>query len=177
MVLAMEILQLPTASTKSALHRLPYNSLRTWIWVFNRSEMVAVLGPFEALPYYIHTYIHTIRPKVRRSVCLEIKHTSGAYGQIVITYRQLRVCWCGALSLTRRRNCCLQLLLVLASEIILRSESRRTREHILMSQIRDPFSSFPTTHKATVEVFDPASTRDSLNLQTNLVCNISARTA
>jgi hypothetical protein len=23
-----------------------------------RSEMVAVLGPFEALPYYIHTYIH-----------------------------------------------------------------------------------------------------------------------
>jgi hypothetical protein len=22
----------------------------------NRSEMVAVLGPFEALPYYIHTY-------------------------------------------------------------------------------------------------------------------------
>jgi hypothetical protein len=26
---------------------------------FNRSEMVAMLGPFEALPYYIHTYIHT----------------------------------------------------------------------------------------------------------------------
>jgi hypothetical protein len=25
----------------------------------NRSEMVAVLGPLEALPYYIHTYIHT----------------------------------------------------------------------------------------------------------------------
>jgi hypothetical protein len=24
----------------------------------NRSEMVAVLGPYEALPYYIHTYIH-----------------------------------------------------------------------------------------------------------------------
>jgi hypothetical protein len=23
----------------------------------NRSEMVAVLGPYEALPYYIHTYI------------------------------------------------------------------------------------------------------------------------
>jgi hypothetical protein len=22
----------------------------------NRSEMVAVLGPYEALPYYIHTY-------------------------------------------------------------------------------------------------------------------------
>jgi hypothetical protein len=26
----------------------------------NRSEMVAVLGPYEALPYYIHTYIHIV---------------------------------------------------------------------------------------------------------------------
>jgi hypothetical protein len=25
----------------------------------NKSEMVAVLGPNEALPYYIYTYIHT----------------------------------------------------------------------------------------------------------------------
>jgi hypothetical protein len=24
----------------------------------NRSGMVAVLGPFEALPYYIHTYMN-----------------------------------------------------------------------------------------------------------------------
>jgi hypothetical protein len=29
----------------------------------NRSEMVAVLGPLEALPYYIHTYIHIHPPR------------------------------------------------------------------------------------------------------------------
>jgi hypothetical protein len=42
-----------------------------------------------------------------------------------------------ALSLTRERVCQLQLLLVLASAGILESESRGTRDHILLSQIRD----------------------------------------
>jgi hypothetical protein len=40
-------------------------------------------------------------------------------------------------SLTRGWFCRLQLLLVLASAIILRSESRGTHDHILLSQIRD----------------------------------------
>jgi hypothetical protein len=40
-------------------------------------------------------------------------------------------------SLTRRRVCRLQLLLALASAFILRSESRGTHDHILLSQIRD----------------------------------------
>jgi hypothetical protein len=53
------------------------------------------------------------------------------------TVTQLRVCWCGAPSLTRERVCRLQLLLVLASAVILGSESRGTRDHILLSQIRD----------------------------------------
>jgi hypothetical protein len=45
-----------------------------------------------------------------------------------------------ALSLTRGRLCRLQLLLVLASAVILGSEARGTRHHILLSQIRDfPF--------------------------------------
>jgi hypothetical protein len=77
--------------------------------------------------------------------------------------------------------CRLQLLLVLASAVILRSESRGTHDHILLSQIRDSpnlegrsqylyppgtgwpsythrlwvsFSSPPTTRRATVEVFN-----------------------
>jgi hypothetical protein len=71
------------------------------------------------------------------TVSLGIKHPSGAYEQILITVGQLRVCWCGALSLTRGRVCRLQLLLVLASAVILVSQSRGTHEHILLSQIRD----------------------------------------
>jgi hypothetical protein len=52
----------------------------------------------------------------------------------------LRVCWCEALSLTRGWVCRLHLLLVLARAVTFRSKSRRTRDHILLSQIRDfPF--------------------------------------
>jgi hypothetical protein len=40
-------------------------------------------------------------------------------------------------SLTRGWVCSLQLLLALASAVILRSDSRGTRDHILLSQIRD----------------------------------------
>jgi hypothetical protein len=75
-----------------------------------------------------------------RPVCLGKEHPSGAYDQMFITVRQLRVCWCGTLSLTRGQVCRLQLLLALARAVILRPESLRTRDHILLSQIRDfPF--------------------------------------
>jgi hypothetical protein len=94
-------------------------------------------------------------------------------------------------SLTRSWVCRLQLLLVLASAVILGSKSLGTHDNILLSQIRNspnlegqvpvfisprkrmaplyprhwvPFSSPPTSNRATLEVFEPASTRDSLIL-------------
>jgi hypothetical protein len=117
--------------------------------------------------------------------------------QFVLTTRPLRLTpsnsflqlnACGyslsvASSLSRRLICRLQQMLALASAVILRSESRETLDHILLSQIRNfpnlegqvpvfisprnrmaqlyphspvPFSSPPTPDRATVEVFDPA---------------------
>jgi hypothetical protein len=76
-------------------------------------------------------------PTVSRPVSLCVTHPPGVYDQILIAVRPLPVCWCGALSLTRGRVCRLQLLLVLASAVILGSESRGTRDHILLSRIWD----------------------------------------
>jgi hypothetical protein len=62
-------------------------------------------------------------------------------------------------SLTRGLVCLLYMLLALASTVFLGAESLGSRDHILLSVSRLPFSSTPTTRMVTVEVFDPASTR------------------
>jgi hypothetical protein len=70
------------------------------------------------------------------SASLWIKNPSLVYDQNFITVRQLWVCWFGALSLTRRQVCHVQLLPAVASAVILGSESLGTCNHILLSQIR-----------------------------------------
>jgi hypothetical protein len=84
-----------------------------------------------------------LRPTVNQPVCLGIKHPFVAYNQIFVTVRKFRVLLMrGALSDERTRLSFRIAVLALASALILWSETRGTRDYILLSQIRD----FPFRH-------------------------------
>jgi hypothetical protein len=89
-----------------------------------------------------------LRPTVSRPVYLGVKPHLGLKTRSFVTVGQLRVCLCGAPFLTRGLLCHLQLLLVLASAVILVSESCGTHNHILLrfetsptSRIKSPYLS------------------------------------
>jgi hypothetical protein len=84
-----------------------------------------------------------LRLTVSQPVRPGVGHPSGTRDQffflLEIFFRQLRVCYFVAPSLTRGQVCNLLLLLVLASAVPLRSESHGTQDHILLSQfLRSP---------------------------------------
>jgi hypothetical protein len=103
-----------------SLHRLTYNSSSTtnfpWLsptdnWLNSHSRTLY------CTPLYSHSlhspfWVCLIRPTVSQPVCLGIKHPHWVHDQIFVTVKQLLVCWCWKLSLTRGRVCRLKLLLV-----------------------------------------------------------------
>jgi hypothetical protein len=83
-----------------------------------------------------------LRPTVSRPVCLGVRRPSGScdhfFFLLEISFRQLRVCYFVAPSLTRGRTCNLlvQLFLGLARAVTLGPKCRRTHGHILLSHLR-----------------------------------------
>jgi hypothetical protein len=92
---------------------------------------------------YMHCQYHSIY-KVEVEVCPGVRRPSGTRDQffflLEISFRQLRLCYFVAPSLTRGRVCNLlvQLLLGLVRAVTLGSKSRRTHGHILLSHLRLP---------------------------------------
>jgi hypothetical protein len=96
------------------------------------SQVTVAQGPLT--PNESQSCVMTDGQSARMSWCQAL---SGTHDQICNTVRHFRICWCRAPSLTRGWACSLQLLLFITSTVILGSESRRTYDYILLSQIWD----------------------------------------
>jgi hypothetical protein len=145
-----------------------------------------------ALPSFIVVLTNVITPGVFSSGSKKLGELCPLSSSNLFTGRQLGLqLSCGhspyvTFTLTRGCVCRLEMLLVLASAVILSTQSLGTHDHILVSQIREspnlegqvpvfisprqwvPFSSPPTTRRATVEVLDPVSTRAKTEFLLNL---------
>jgi hypothetical protein len=71
---------------------------------------------------------------------------------LLIIFRQLRVCWCGAPSLTIGRVCSFQLLLCHARAVFVWSGSREIHDHILLSKLLDCHELNAYPYEAEVQV-------------------------
>jgi hypothetical protein len=102
------------------------------------------LNPSGYLPHTSSKFKVMLRPMVSWPVCLGIKHLSGAYDQIFITARQLQVCWCGELSLTRGRVCPLTHIVKVRMRLtVSQSVSLGVEPHLgLMTRYLVPFDSY-----------------------------------
>jgi hypothetical protein len=149
----------------SILRILCYNgSLFTWTIVS------LTTAKFKSLYWLNSVRVRVmLRPMVSRSVCLGIKQPSGAYDQIFITFRHLRVCWCGVLFLRRGRVCRLQLLLASPEQSFSGPSPVELVTIFCCLRFETSISSPPTTRRAMVKVFDPSSTRASHWLNSKLV--------
>jgi hypothetical protein len=118
-----------------------------------------------------------LRRTISRPVCLGIKPPSGANDEIFISQTFADLLMWGALSDEK-----MGLSFTIAAGPRQCSHSRvrdpwYSRQYFTVPDSKLPFSSPPTTRRATVEVFDPASTRD-FRLSTNChAYNTSALTA
>jgi hypothetical protein len=138
-----------------------------WVRIPQETHYVSATTPNmlmlfrETVAVYCENHIKVkviLRLTVSQSVSLGVEPHLGPMTRF-ITVWQLRSSFCGAPSLTRGRVCLLYMLMALDSAIFFGSQSRGTRDHILLSQIWD-FSFRRLLRLAvTVEVFNPASTR------------------